>query len=111
MLVYVIDLSLHFNAHLLSWDDLYKNAPNDPACASVDATTFRQAIKAFQSSTGCTATLMTKRKRKCLGLLGSYDALIDLEATIVRGRQRIFVRNVDEPLESGDVIALEGRLC
>lgn len=111
MLVYVIDLSLHFNAHLVPREDFYKNAPNYPDCVSVDATTFRQAIEAFWASTGCPATLTSVRKRKWLGLLGSYDAVTDLEATIIRGRRRVVVRNVDEPLQTGDVIALDGRFC
>jgi ribosomal protein S28E/S33 len=111
MLVYVIDLSLHFNAHLVPWEDWYENAPSDPDCVSVDAATFRQAIEAFWASTGCKATLTSTRKRRCLGLLGSYDAVTDLEATIIRGRRRVVVRNVDEPLQAGDVIALDGRFC
>jgi len=111
MQVHVIDLCMQVNAHIVSWQDQYGNAASDPDGVTVDAATFRQAIKAFRVLTGRSINLATTRKRRWLGLLGSYDALTGSAATIARGRRRFVVKNVDEPLQEGDVILLDGLFC
>lgn len=83
MLVRVIDPSRNFDAHLLPWQHPFDSAADSPDAVADDAATFRQAIEAFRASTGCASTLATKRKLRWLGLLGSYDALTDVDATII----------------------------
>ena len=111
MLLYILDLRDEDNANAFDHEDFWKTAGHDPNCKGFYATTYREAIEAFNRLTGDNVYLPKKRLTVSQRAARGAQTACGVAAVILRGMLRMSVIDVDEQLEDGDIIVLLELFC